>query len=157
MPGLLALLLSLPLAATAATPIPLVDKGMSTYYVPVDIEGAGTLDFLVDTGSSYSVIGATTLKRLRAQGMAAYKRRVGGRMADGRRRYVPIYSIAELDIGGSCTLQNVEVAVLPGRTRAILGFNALRRTAPFVVSVDPPTLELTHCDGADATQTSDAQ
>jgi len=138
-------MLCLPFAADADGPIPLFDKGTATYYVAVDVQGAGTLDFLVDTGSTYSTIDETTLAALEKRGLASFRRRVGGRLADGSRHYVPIYSIAAVDIGGHCPLADVEVAVLPGRSRAILGVSTLRRAAPFVVSIDPPTLQLSHC------------
>lgn len=36
--------------------VPMVDKGASTYYVDVAVRGAGTREFLVDTGSSYSTM-----------------------------------------------------------------------------------------------------
>jgi len=44
--------------------IALQTKGMSTYYVPVDIAGWGLVDMLVDTGSSYSTISQSALDRL---------------------------------------------------------------------------------------------
>ncbi len=113
--------------AAEAVAIPLAERGASTLYVPVNVEGAGPRDFLVDTGSSYSSIGTETLDVLEKRGMATFVRRVGGTMADGSRRYVPIYSIDGLTVGDRCRLDDVEVAVLPGRERPILGVNALRR------------------------------
>lgn len=128
-----------------AVAIPLAERGASTLYVQVDVEGAGARDFLVDTGSSYSSIGPGTLDVLEKRGMATFVRRVGGTMADGSRRYVPIYSIDGLTVGDRCRLDDVKVAVLPGRERPILGVNALRRLAPITFSMDPPALQPGRC------------
>lgn len=125
--------------------IPLAERGASTLYVEVDVEGAGAREFLVDTGSSYSSIGPETLDVLERRGMATFVRRVGGTMADGSRQYVPIYSIDGLTVGDRCRLDDVKVAVLPGRERPILGVNALRRLAPITFSMDPPALEPGQC------------
>ena len=150
-PAAFAALLLLPFqAAAGGDTVPLFEKGTSTYYVEVDVHGAGRLDFLVDTGSTYSVIDEATLDALERRDLATFVTRVGGTMADGRRRLVPIYSIAALDIGGRCRLRDVQVAVLPGRERAILGVRALKRAAPFVMSVDPPSLRLGNCGGREA-------
>ena len=139
-------LILLPLESVAdAVAIPLTGHGASTLYVQVDVQGAGSRDFLVDTGSSYSSIGMETLDTLEARGMASFVRRVGGTMADGSQRYVRIYSIAGLTVGDRCRLDDVEVAVLPGRGRPILGVNALRRLSPITFSTDPPALEPGRC------------
>lgn len=132
-------------SAADAAAIPLAERGASTLYVQVDVEGAGARDFLVDTGSSYSSIGPDTLDVLEERGMATFVRRVGGTMADGTRRYVPIYSIDGLTVGDRCRLDDVKVAVMPGRERPILGVNALRRLAPVTFSMDPPALEPGQC------------
>lgn len=134
-----------PLGSAADAVIPLSERGASTLYVDVAVEGAGTRPFLVDTGSSYSSIDPETLDALEARGMATFVRRVGGTMADGSRRYVPIYLIEGLMIGERCRLDDVKVAVLPGRERPILGVNVLRRLAPITVSINPPALEPGQC------------
>ena len=61
------------------------------------------------------------------------------------RRTIPVYRLSKLTLGNDCTLRNVEAAVLPQKTRLILGLSALEKTAPFVFSVDPPSLALSNC------------
>lgn len=139
-------LILLPFESVAdAAAIPLAERGAATLYVQVDVDGVGSRDFLVDTGSSYSSIGTETLDALEARGMATFVRRVAGTMADGSRRYVAIYSIDGLTVGDRCRLDDVKVAVLPGRARPILGVNALRRLAPVTFSMDPPELDPGQC------------
>jgi hypothetical protein len=75
-----------------------------------------------------------------------------GRLANGSEIDVPVYAIEALSVGGGCWLRDVEAAVFPGSTRAILGLNALQRTAPFIFSFEPPRLVLSNCIAtADAT------
>ncbi len=55
------------------------------------------------------------------------------------------YLIDGLTVGDRCRLDDVKVAVLPGRERPILGVNALRRLGPITFSMDPPALEPGQC------------
>jgi predicted aspartyl protease len=130
------------------THVPLRDKGIATFYVEGHIHGAGAIDLLVDTGAGYTAINARTVAALKQKGLATHIKDVTARLADGRRRVVPIYRIAKLNIGGSCEIHDVEVAVLPGRSRCILGLGTLKKVAPFMVSVDPPSLSLSHCNSS---------
>lgn len=129
-----------------ATEIPLLDKGISTYYVQGRIAGQDEIDLLVDTGAGYTAINEKTLKVLKKKGLAHHTRNVAATLADGKKVVVPIYMVDSLEIGGSCKISNVEVAVLPGNARCILGLTALKRVAPFMVSVDPPAISLSNCD-----------
>lgn len=126
--------------------IPVHEKSGSTLYVSGQIEGYGATEFLIDTGASYLAINEDMLEVLEQRGHARFLRHLTGHMADGRSRSVPIYSISGIVIGDSCVLSNVEAAVLPGNTRNILGLSALRRAAPFTLSIDPPAISLSGCE-----------
>lgn len=129
--------------------VPMTDQGASTFYVDVFLKGIGLTEFLVDTGSSYMTINEETLKTLKQEDQATYVKELTGVLADGSEQVVPVYRIKAMRIGESCALTDVKAAVFPGRTRNILGLSALRAAAPFVFSVEPPTLELSNCaDGA---------
>ena len=157
----LTLSLTLPLTATPAfgepgtTRVPMREMESATFYVRANIRGAGDTELLVDTGSSYVAISESTLGALKRAGNVRYVRNLQGVMADGRERVVPIYAIRGLNIGGGCVLDEVEAAVLAGTTRQILGLSGLRKVAPFVVSVDPPSLVLSNC-GSDPAVTASA-
>lgn len=127
------------------TDIPMRDKGAATYYVDGDIHGAGPVDLMVDTGSGYMTINEETLGMLQTSGDATYVKDLSGVLADGSTMTVPVYRITQLRIGPSCVLRDVEAAVFPGKTRQILGMSALRQTAPFIFSMDPPKLVLSNC------------
>lgn len=145
--ALFLLIAALPLAAEPdfQTLIEMKDRGASTYYVDVYMTGAGMQQFLVDTGSSYTTINENTLAELLASDQAEYLRDLEGVLADGSKQVLPVYMIKSLSIGSSCGLGAVQVVVFPGDTRNILGLNALRDAAPFIFSVDPPTLALSNC------------
>jgi predicted aspartyl protease len=125
------------------------EKSAATFYVPGEIAGFGPVELMVDTGSGYMTINQHTLDSLARAGSARYVKQLRGVMADGSARVVPVYAIERMSIGRDCWLQDVEAAVFPGDSRQILGLSALRKTAPFIFSVDPPSLALSHCGGAE--------
>lgn len=128
------------------TSVPIHEKVGETLYVAGQVEGYGATEFLVDTGASYLAINKDMLAILQRGGHAQLLRHLTGTMADGRRRNIPVYNISGIVIGENCVLSNVEAAVIPGNTRNILGLSALRRTAPFTLSMDPPALSLNGCE-----------
>ncbi len=125
--------------------IPMHEKGTATYYVTTEISGLGAVDVMVDTGSSYATINEETLDQLIQNDRAHYVHNFVGILADGRRTLVPVYSIPSINIDGQCALENIEVAVFPGKTRQLLGLSALRQASPFIFSVNPPQLVLSNC------------
>jgi hypothetical protein len=78
-------------------------------------------------------------------------------LADGSEMTVPVYFVGRIRIGDSCWLNDVEAAVFAGKSRQILGLSALRKTAPFIFSVDPPSLALSQCDSTSAAETQHAE
>lgn len=147
----------LSLAAQAAAPrIPLETpvsldlerRSAGTVYLPAEIPGYGPVQLLVDTGSSYFVIGEAMYAQLERAGAARYSRDLTGLMADGSRKTVPLYRIAELRLGDDCRLMDIEAAVIAGNLRPILGMNVLEKIAPFTLALDPPSLRFSRCEGA---------
>ena len=128
-----------------STSVPMHSKGAMTYYVGGFIEGVGRTEFMVDTGSGYSAINEETLAVLEEQGLAHFIKDLNGVLADGQQIVVPIYLISSISIGNACSIKDIEVAIFPGKTRAILGISTLQRTAPFQFSMVPPELLLSNC------------
>lgn len=127
------------------TKISIQEKGAVTYYVAAQVEGYSETDFMIDTGSGYTAINETMLNKLRDQNKIEYITTVSGIMANGKRTSLPVYRIASINIGGKCTLHNIKAVILPGNTRNILGLNALKKAAPFAMSMNPPQLILSNC------------
>ncbi|MEE9342137.1 MAG: retropepsin-like aspartic protease [Gammaproteobacteria bacterium] len=133
------------LAAEFNTSVPMKEKNASTFYVPTEINGLGTAEFMVDTGSGYTTINEQTLASLQLSDSATYIKDLQGILANGQRMIVPVYRISNLNIGGQCNILDVDVAVFPGKTRQILGLSTLKKAAPFIFSMNPPQLILSHC------------
>lgn len=134
-------------AATAreTVTVPLHGTDAGTFYVAMSIAGHSAGDFLVDTGSSYVAIDRNTLQRVRKTGTVELVKHITAVMADGSETAVPVYRLSRLTIGTDCVLDDIEAAVLPNQTRNILGLSALRKAAPFSISLDPPQLMLSGC------------
>jgi len=136
---------SLASAGEFDTTVDMRANSATTFYVEGRIAGLGNVDLMVDTGSGYMTINEEMLARLEEAGRVRYVKELRGRLANGSELSVPVYAIEALSIGGGCWLRDVEAAVFPGATRAILGLNALQRAAPFIFSFEPPRLVLSNC------------
>ena len=135
-------------ATETAARIPMMDKGLATFYVEGEITGVGSVDLLVDTGSGYVTIDQTTLEALLREDRAGYVKDLVGVLADGSELLVPIYTLHSLRIGPNCWLHDVEAAVFPGKSRFILGLSALQKAGSFYFDFDPPSLTLSSCETA---------
>jgi predicted aspartyl protease len=144
------LLLSLVLAGSAMASefdfdVPMRLKGANTFYISGRIGNMPPSDFMVDTGSSYMTINEETLASLKMTEEPVYLRDLTGILANGDSMRVPVYAISSVQLGDGCHLEEVEVAVFPGKTRQILGLSVLLKAAPFVFSTNPPQLQLSNC------------
>ncbi|WP_347985937.1 retropepsin-like aspartic protease [Methylomonas sp. AM2-LC] len=128
-------------------PIAMHVSEAGTFYIPIHIKGMQQMDFLVDTGSSYTIINENTLAILKANGQAKYTNQIKGVTADGSVKVVALYTIQSIDIGNNCVLKNVDAAVFPGENRQILGLSALSKVSSVVFSMSPPSLQLSDCNG----------
>ena len=131
--------------ATTQRTIPMNQKPQATYYVHVSLAGHNQLEFMVDTGAGYTTINEDTLALLLQAGNAVYLGQLTGVMANGDEQQLPLYRIKRLTLGKDCVLSDVDAAVFPRNTRMILGLSALEKAAPFVFSIHPPRLSLSHC------------
>lgn len=128
----------------------------TTFYVKAQLDNLDEMEFMVDTGSSYTTINRNTLATLQGLNQAKYQRELLGVLANGTKIQVPVYQITRLNIGGGCLLNHIEAAVFPGKTRQILGLNALKQAGPFIFSFDPPQLALSNCPVSTAATASAA-
>lgn len=144
--GLIGLSPTAAYAAQFGTEVPMREKESVTYYVTAHFNGDEGAEFMVDTGSGYMTISETTLALLEKQGRATYVKDLTGIMADGSRKTVSVYRISSINIGCCCVVRDVEAAVFPGTKRQILGLSALKKVAPFAVSMQPPSLLLSNCE-----------
>lgn len=145
--GLLCLVLIAPLAATALEfdhQVPLVTSPGGSFYVTSSVSGIEA-EFLVDTGAGYVTVDSALFKALRAESAVREVRRVAARLANGKLKPVTVYEVEHFVIGDGCDVGPVEVAVLEGAGRNLLGLSALTRAAPFAIHTSPPALALSGC------------
>lgn len=134
---------SIPKPTTSVT---MTSHGAATFYVKGEILGVGPVEMMVDTGSGYSTINEHTLSLLKINGHARYKKDLIGILANGKKMRVEVYTLSAISIGDNCWLYDIDAAVFPGKTRQILGLSALKHTAPFMFSMNPPELILSNCN-----------
>jgi predicted aspartyl protease len=138
----------LPFGAQSAsfdTEVAMRSTGLATYCVTGNIAGYGEVELMVDTGAGYTTINQEVLKVLLSNGNATHVRDMRAKLANGSTMKVPVYKVSAIDIGGGCWVHDIEAAVLPGKTRMILGLSALKKASPFTFSVDPPSISLSNC------------
>lgn len=145
-------------AATAASTVlagdpfgfalPMAQQASGNYYVTATLSGTVRTELLVDTGSGYVSLSPATFARLKSLPGTTFQRVIVGSMANGRALKVQVYRLQQLALGEHCVLRDVEVAVMPGASRDILGLSALRRVAPFALDLDRGELRLSQCEVA---------
>ena len=119
-----------------------------TFYVRGRLGEDLETELLLDTGSTYVALTKETFAAVRRQAEVVHVRDIEGTLAGGRTLRVPIYEVPLLDLGATCVLHDIEVAVIPGATRNILGLSALQQLQPLTLSLEPPRLQFSQCPGS---------
>lgn len=102
-------------------------------------------NYLIDTGSSLTILNKATFKVFSAQQNVTEEGVVIAKLANGRKQKVKLYTIPSLALSADCHFDNVKVAVMDNQHN-ILGMEVLGRAAPFGIQMSPPTLTLHQCD-----------
>lgn len=103
--------------------------------------------FLIDTGSSLTVLNDKTFAQIKASQSVKDGGMVIARLANGRQQKVRLYTIPVLTLSNDCEFHEVSVAVM-NNTHNILGMEVLSRAAPFGITLAPARLTFSQCDGA---------
>jgi len=135
-------------SADSNVTIPMVKHSTATFYVSVTIGDQLSEEFVIDTGASHVTISDETLGKLLDKQQAVFMRSMTGILADGSSIKVPVYRISSLKVGSDCLFNDVEVAVIKGGARSVLGLSVLSRAAPFTFHTEPPQLQLSNCSAA---------
>jgi len=135
---------SFSLGHQAAHSVQMHERSGGTFYVSARLADELEVQLLMDTGASMLTINRQTFRQLNQKGDLYYVRDMGFKTARGKVVKVKVYQLSSLTLGNSCTIENVEVAVIPSGTN-ILGMNVLSHLAPFGLSVQPAALHLSNC------------
>ncbi len=125
--------------------IPIAQQSSGSYHVAGSVENGAEVEFLIDTGAGMVILSERTFKSLTEVANRKPSKRIAVRMADGRSKGVNVYTVNQLVLGGTCNLGPLEVAVIPGATKNILGMDVLNKAAPFAIYNSPPSLALSDC------------
>lgn len=125
--------------------VPLEQQPSGAFYIRGTLADKVETRLLVDTGSSYVVLSRATFKALQQDQDASFKRTIRGATASGRIVAAKVFELAELKLGEDCVLRAVEVVVLPGSDRDILGLSALERVQPFTFDIGSSALRFAAC------------
>lgn len=123
--------------------VPMTQSAGGTLYLKASATGIED-EFMLDTGAGMVTLSETLLARLKTVQRVEHVRQMAARLANNRLRRIDVYRINDFRVG-NCYLGDVEVAVMEGGSRNLLGLSALRLAAPFAIQLSPPVLSLSHC------------
>jgi predicted aspartyl protease len=118
------------LSLTGATLIPVKAQGGGTYVVPVLINKAITLNFVIDSGASDVSIPADVVLTLVRSGTVLRSDFIGTKtytLADGSTVPSTTFRIRSLTIGNNVVIENVTGSIAPVRGELLLGQSFLSR------------------------------
>ncbi len=129
--------------------LPLTSSAGGAYELSMSLAGVDDSEasFLLDTGAAMMSINSEFFAVLRSNDAVRELREVGVRLADGRRRLLSVYEVRGLRLSDGCEIDAVEAVLVPGKGRNLLGLNVLQQFAPITLSIDPPALSVSGCDG----------
>jgi clan AA aspartic protease (TIGR02281 family) len=122
--------------------VPLKVSGGGTFVVPVQINDAMTLDFVIDSGASDVAVPSDVFSTLKRTGTLKESDVVGQRtyiLADGSKMQSATFTIRSVKIG-DIILENVNASVAPSQGTLLLGQSLLKRFRSW--SIDNTTQEL---------------
>lgn len=131
--------------SVAADTFPLESSHGGTLYLVNSDVSAESSRFLIDTGSSLTILNQTTFKALKSQQSVQESGLAVAKLANGRKQKVTLYTIPILRLSAQCYFENVSVAVMQN-PHNILGMGVLSRAAPIGIELSPPRLTLSQCD-----------
>ena len=123
--------------------VPLKQSAGGTLYLTASAAGIPG-DFLLDTGAGMVTLSQAMFDKLQQARQVEHVREMAARLANNRIQRVDVYRVEDFRIG-ECRLGTVEVAVMEGGSRNLLGLSALGLAAPFAIQLSPPALSLSQC------------
>lgn len=116
-----------------------------TLYLRIHTQAVDDAQFLLDTGSSLTLLTPDTFKKLSANEPATEAGYVNARLANGQIKKIKTYRLTAFALSDACSFEDVQVAVMP-RANNILGMGLLSKAGSLNISLLPPTLTLEKCD-----------
>ena len=102
-------------------------------------------EFLLDTGASMVMISSKLFKQIKQQQQLVSTGKIAAAMASGRMKTIPTYMLPSLLLGKGCDVGPIEVAVVRGATRNLIGLNALSKLGKLTLDIQAGTLSASEC------------
>lgn len=102
-------------------------------------------EFLFDTGASMVLISDSLFRLISKYKKLQGSGKVAAAIATGKIKTIPTYTISSLVLANGCDVGPVEVAVVRGATRNLIGLNALSRLGRITIDMQKDKLATTEC------------
>ncbi|MFK8067149.1 MAG: retroviral-like aspartic protease family protein [Gammaproteobacteria bacterium] len=116
-----------------------------TYTLSANITPSLEAEFLFDTGASMVMIGKKLFKQISKFQKPISNGKIMARMASGSMKTIPTYILPSLVLANGCDVGPVEIAVVNGATRNLIGLNALTKLGQITIDIQKVKLVTTKC------------
>jgi predicted aspartyl protease len=116
-----------------------------TYTIAIKFASAVEAEFLLDTGASMVMMNEKLFKVITKHQKTISTGKVAANMASGRVKSIPTYEIPSLILDNGCDVGPLEVAVIRGASRNLIGLNALVKLGRITLDLQDPKLIAANC------------
>lgn len=115
-----------------------------TYTLAIQFAPSVNAEFLLDTGASMVMMNEKLFRLITKHQETTSTGKVAANMASGRIKSIPTYLIPSLVLENGCDVGPLEVAVIRGANRNLIGLNALSKLG--VITLDLQATKLITAD-----------
>ncbi|MFT7235733.1 MAG: putative aspartyl protease [Methylophagaceae bacterium] len=116
-----------------------------TYTIAIEFAPTLEAEFLLDTGASMVMMSDKLFKAIAKQQKTVPTGKVAANMASGRIKTIPTYEIPSLILANGCDVGPLEVAVIRGASRNLIGINALEKLGRITLDLQATKLIAADC------------
>ena len=116
-----------------------------TYTIAIKFASAVEAEFLLDTGASMVMMNEKLFKAITKHQKTISTGKVAANMASGRIKSIPTYQIPSLILDTGCDVGPLEVAVIRGARRNLIGLNALVKLGRITLDLQDAKLIADNC------------
>ena len=131
--------------ADVGTEIELHPVSSGTYTIAIQFAPAVEAEFLLDTGASMVMMNDKLFKAITKHQKTVSTGKVAANMASGRIKSIPTYEIPSLVLENGCDVGPIEVAVIRGASRNLIGLNALSKLGRITLDLQDTKLIAADC------------
>ena len=131
--------------AEAGAEIELHPASSGTFTITGQLAPEVSAEFLLDTGASMVMVNRKLFKTISRYHKTISTGKVAAKMANGSTKTISTYTIPTLVLGNGCEVGPLEVAVIRGANRNLIGLNALAKLGLITLDIANEQLITTAC------------